>query len=252
MPLAVAPVASHLFGKTVGAVHQLVVLEANVELVLTAVILLQATAVGEQRAATVLIGLEPEHQRVVLLGGAVQGIARQLHTLVSLLQTQRQAAWHSPADVHQFSVGALGMVDDVIARAFVHRVVIYQVLLIARQTVAAVGRSDEAAVHGGVPQAGLHHATFVVLNIRAVALVVATEDERTGTRIESGQLAGANLYTTVEEGHGAVRLVHDESHLCEAFLHDSGFRREGLVVDHGLQLEVTGQPQLQLLAVCAV
>ena len=62
----------------------------------------------------------------------------------------------------------------------------------------------------------------------------------------------SNLHAAVEERQRAVRLVDADSHLCEAFLHDGLIRRERLVVDHSLQLEILGQPQLQLLAVRAV
>ena len=85
VPLAVAPVAWNVGYKAVGAVLQRVGLEADVELVHSAVVLLQSATIGEQRAASVLIGLKPEHQRVVLLGGAVHGVLIQEHTLVGLI-----------------------------------------------------------------------------------------------------------------------------------------------------------------------
>ena len=75
------------------------------------------------------------------------------------------------------------MVGDVVARTLVHRIVIHEVLLITRQSAVTVGRADESAVHGCVPQAGFHHAALIVLALVAVGLVGATEDERTRTII---------------------------------------------------------------------
>ena len=88
VPLTIAPVAWHLCLETVRAVHQLVALESDVEQVLSTVVLLQSATVGEQRTTTVCIRLEPEHQRVVMLAGAVHGVLVEQHTLVCLLQVQ--------------------------------------------------------------------------------------------------------------------------------------------------------------------
>ena len=151
MPLVVAPVAGHLGGKAIRAVHQLVALESDVELVLAAVVLLQSASVAQQRAASVGVGLEPEHQRVVMLTGAVQGILVKQHALVLLLQAERVALREGPVGTYQHGVGALRVVGSILARAFVHRVVVDEVLLVARQMTAAVGRADESAVHGAIP-----------------------------------------------------------------------------------------------------
>ena len=88
VPLVVAPVARYLDSEAVRTVHQLLSLESDVELVLRTVVLLQTTAVREQRTATLGIGLEPEHQRVVLFASSIQGAALQLQALVFLVQVQ--------------------------------------------------------------------------------------------------------------------------------------------------------------------
>ena len=114
VPLAVAPLARNVGDKTVGAISQRVGLKSDVELVHSAVVLSQASAVGEQRAASVSIGLKPEHQRVVLLGGAVYGVLIQEHALVGLVHVQRQALWDGPRSINQLGVGTLGMVNDIV------------------------------------------------------------------------------------------------------------------------------------------
>ena len=88
VPLVVAPVTFHLDGEAVRTVHQLLSFESDVELVLCTVVLLQTTSVREQCTTTLCVGLEPEHQGVVLLLRAVQCRLQQFHTLVGLLQTQ--------------------------------------------------------------------------------------------------------------------------------------------------------------------
>ena len=85
VPLVVAPVAWNLDGEAVRTIHQLVALESEVELVLGTVVLLQTAAVRDQRATTLFVSLEPEHQRVVLLLRAIQSRWSQLHALVCLL-----------------------------------------------------------------------------------------------------------------------------------------------------------------------
>ena len=85
VPLTVAPVARYLDGHAVRAVHQFLSLEADVELVLGTIVLLQSATVREQRTTTLSVGLEPEHQRVVLLGRAVQCRLSQQHALVFLV-----------------------------------------------------------------------------------------------------------------------------------------------------------------------
>lgn len=54
---------------------------------------------------------------------------------------------------------------------------VHEVLLVARQATAAVGRADEASVQGAVPQAGFHHAALVVLALVAVAYGYHGDDE---------------------------------------------------------------------------
>ena len=144
------------------------------------------------------------------------------------------------------------MVGHHVARALVHRVVVYQILLVARQSAVAVGSADESAVHGAVPQAGLHHAALVVLALAAILLVGTTEDERTRAGVHRGELVATNIQTAIVEGQHAIGLIQYHSHLVEAVLADGSVALEGLVVNHGLQLEVAGKPQLQFLSVGAV
>ena len=163
VPLTVAPVAWNLNSKAVGAVHQLLSLEGNVEDVLSTYLSLRTGTVADQYAATVTVGLEPEHHGIVLLLCAVHSVRRQLKSFVS--QVQRVATRYSPVGTHQLGVGTLRLVHDVVARALIHRVVVNQSGLIACQTAIAVGRSDESTVHGTIPQASLHHAALVVLTV---------------------------------------------------------------------------------------
>ena len=144
------------------------------------------------------------------------------------------------------------MVNGIVARAFIHRVVVHQVLLVARQPVQAVG-AHESGVHGAIPQASLHHAALVVLDGRTVSLVGAAEDERAGTVVQGFQLVAlADGLTVAVEPQRAVLLADADSHLAEVALLDGRLRLEGLLVDHGSQLLVLGQPELQLLAVASV
>ena len=100
--------------------------------------------------------------------------------------------------------------------------------------VSAVGRTDECAVHGVVPQAGLHHTALIVLALVAVLLFGATEDERTRARVERRELLSAHLQATVVECHQAVRLVQHQGHLLEDVLRHLLAGRQGLAVHHGL------------------
>ena len=252
VPLVVAPVASQLSGKAVRAERQRVGFESDVKAVAVVADFLQALAVAQQRTAALGVGLEPEHQRVVLLGRAVDGFVRQLQAFVLLVQVQRHSTRYCPAGAYQLGIGTLSVVNGIVARAFVHRVVVYQVLLVARQPVQAVG-AHESGVHGAIPQASLHHAALVVLDGRTVSLVGAAEDERAGTVVQGFQLVAlADGLTVAVEPQRAVLLADADSHLAEAALLDGRLRLEGLLVDHGSQLLVLGQPELQLLAVGAV
>ena len=85
VPLVVAPVACHMSSKAVRTVHQFVTIESYVELVLCITTILQTAAIREQSTTPSSIGLEPEHQCVVLIDGAVQSILRHLKTIVALL-----------------------------------------------------------------------------------------------------------------------------------------------------------------------
>ena len=252
VPVAVAPVAWNLGYKAVRAIHQLVGLESDVELVHGTDVFFHTATVREQCTASVGIGLKPEHQCVVVLAAAVQCVLIQQHTLILLLQMQRQSAWYCPRSTYQLSVGTLCMVGHHVARALVHRVVVYQILLVARQSAVAVGSTYLSAVHGAVPQAGLHHAALVVLALAAILLVGTTEDERTRAGVHRGELVATNIQTAIVEGQHAIGLIQYHSHLVEAVLADGSVALEGLVVDHSLQLEVAGKPQLQLLSVGAV
>ena len=113
VPLVVAPVASHLGSKAVRAVHQFLALESDIELVLGTAVLLHAASVAQQRTATVGIGLKPEHQCVVLLAGAIQGILCQLKSVVFLLYAQRHSAWQCPVGTYQHGVGTLSAVGSI-------------------------------------------------------------------------------------------------------------------------------------------
>ena len=151
VPVAVAPVARNLGHEAVRAIHQLVGLESDVELVHGADVFLHTATVRQQCTASVGIGLKPEHQCVVVLAAAVQCVLIQQHTLILLLQVQRQSAWYCPRSTYQLGIGTLRMVGHHVARTLVHRVVVYQILLVARQSAVAVGGADESAVHGAVP-----------------------------------------------------------------------------------------------------
>ena len=151
VPVAVAPVARNLGHEAVRAIHQLVGLESDVELVHGADVFLHTATVREQCTASVGIGLKPEHQCVVVLAAAVQCVLIQQHTLVGLLQVQRQTTWHGPRSAYQLSVSTLRMVGHHVARALVHRVVIHEILLAPRQSAVAVGSTYLSAVHGAVP-----------------------------------------------------------------------------------------------------
>ena len=193
VPLVVAPVAGHLGSHAVRAVHQFIALESDVELVLGTAVLLHAASVAQQCTATVGIGLKPEHQCVVLLAGAIQGILCQLKSVVFLLYAQRHSAWQCPVGTYQRGVGTLSAVGSIFTRALVHWVVVHQILLVARQSVSCVC-VELSAVHGAVPQASLHHTALIVLTGSAVVLVGTTEDECSSTVVEHVQLLSAIKY----------------------------------------------------------
>ena len=86
VPVAIAPVARNLGLEAVRAIHQLVGLESDVELVHGADVFLHTSTVREQRTATLGVGLKPEHQCVVVLAAAVQCVLIQQHALIGLLQ----------------------------------------------------------------------------------------------------------------------------------------------------------------------
>ena len=97
-------------------------------------------------------------------------------------------------------VGALRMVNGIVAAALVHRVVVHQTHFVARQPAAAVGGAYLAARHGAIPQAGLHHAAAVERALRAVGLVGAPEDETARTVVRLGQFGLSYRLATVVEG----------------------------------------------------
>ena len=76
-------------------------------------------------------------------------------------------------------------------------------------------KTHKSPAHGVVPQTCFHHASLVVLALRAVALVGTSEDERTGSVVERGEVSMANLHTSIVEIQCAVSLVDYECHLRE-------------------------------------
>ena len=85
VPAVVAPVAFHVSSKAVRAVHQFVTVKSEVETVPCVALFLSAVAVAQQCAAPVAVGLEPEHQRVVVVAGAVQCHVGHFHSVVLFL-----------------------------------------------------------------------------------------------------------------------------------------------------------------------
>ena len=149
-------------------------------------------------------------------------------------------------------VGALRVVNGVVAAALVHRVVIDQSHLVARQSLAAVGGAHLSARHGAIPEAGLHHTALVELALRAVGLVGTSEDELARAVVRLGQFGLSYRLATVVEGQYAVGLTDAQGHLGEATLHNGIRRDKRLVIDNRLQFAVAGQPELQSFAVRAV
>ena len=86
VPLSVTPVARNLHSEAVRTVHQLLSLEGDVESVLSTILGLCTGTVADQYTTTVAVGLEPEHQRIVLFLRAVHSVCCQLQTLVDQVQ----------------------------------------------------------------------------------------------------------------------------------------------------------------------
>ena len=91
------------------------------------------------------IGLEPQHQRVVLLGGAAQCLIAEWKALVGSLHMQRQTARHGPGSANQCGVRTLGVVNGIAARTFVHWVVVNEAHFIAGEASVAVGGAQQAS-----------------------------------------------------------------------------------------------------------
>ena len=199
VPLVVAPVARHLSGKAIRAIHKFLILKGYVEDVLSTYLFLSAGTVAYQYAATVAVGLKPEHQRVVLLLGTVHGALHQLQSVAFGIEVKRVTTRDSPVGTQQTGVGSLRLVYGIVAVTLVHRVVIHKAHLIACQTLTAIGVADGCTVHGTIPQPCLHHSSFIVTACRATALVGASEDKIARTAVMCQQLVLTQLLTAVIE-----------------------------------------------------
>ena len=151
---------------------------------------------------------------------------------------------HCPAGTNQTCVSTLSVVGSIFARALIHRIVVYEVFLIARQAVQSVG-TELSDIQGAIPQTSFHHTSLVVLTCLAAEFVCATEDQRTSACVLTLQfIATTDNLTITEELQGAISLIDADSHLTEGIRLNGSLRREGLIVDHSTQLIVLSKPQL--------
>ena len=186
----------------VGAVLQRFALEADEELVTCAFVVGLARAVGYQCA--VLIGcLKPEHQRVVLLVVALEEVGAQLQALVLTglaclggVDSERHALGLCPRGTAEHQVGTLRLVGGIVARAVVHRVVVGQSHLVARQQAATVAVQC-GQVHRAVPQAALQHAALEELLLAVGSIFGSTEGQM--SRATVGDIVpAAYLHVVIE------------------------------------------------------
>ena len=237
VPRAVAVVAAGVHLLTAGAEEQRAVLQADVEVLLPA-LLVPGLAVAHQRSVAVA-GAEPQHQRVVLIVRAVELGGIQSYALRAV-QSHADAVGHLPGGDQQLQVvAAHGLVVGVVAAALVHGVVVQQSQFVARQPLLGVG-AQFGTGHGFVPEAHLQHLTFEVVAEDEIARAVVHALERT---LSDGLLA-------VVEGHARLVLllihVEDVGHMVQV-LEVHGLRAQHLYAVHiGLEPAVGLHTQVQV------
>ena len=150
-------------------------------------------------------------------------------------------------------MGALCQVGGIVARAVVHRVVVSQSHLVARQQTTTVAVQC-GQVHGAVPQAALQHAALEELLLAVGSIFGSTERQLSRAAIDDVVLA-AHLLLAIEH-QPLVLVVQNHGHALEAseLQHRVAHCDDGVaaVVDDCLQPALLGEPQLQALALAAV
>ena len=167
----------------IGAILQFrVFFEADEELVDGCHIGLATRTVTKQSTMALFIGLEPEHQRVVLLGGAIEALVNELQTLDFLLlvhiELQRHAVRLCPFSTIKFQMCTLSQVSSILALTLIHRIVIDESLLVSRQQLVTVA-IEQVNVHCTVPYSALYHVTRKERALGDIRLVGSTKDKRT-------------------------------------------------------------------------
>ena len=120
----------------------------------------RSLAIGHE-CSFLIVGAEPEHQRVILIVGTTETIGLQAYALCAV-QCYRYTIRTLPYVVGQFQVvGTRCMVVAVAARAFVHRIVVQQTVLITCQRLLGIF-TQFGSRKAAVPQAELQHLTLIV------------------------------------------------------------------------------------------
>ena len=149
--------SQHVF-VAVGAILQLLSLEADEELVNRIDIRHASRTIADQGTVAFSVSTEPEHQSVVLFAGALQVFRLHMQALDIpchvTVQMERHATWQCPSNTVQRQVGTQGMISDIDAIALAHRVIVCQAHLITRQQLMPVG-IQQRAVQGSFPYTAL-------------------------------------------------------------------------------------------------
>ena len=245
VPFVVAVVARDDLLEAVAAVHQILSFEADEELVLRVHFVGASVAVGQQCAASSGVGLEPEHEGVVLPLGAGEEAFFQFHTVAHAVEAERQAVGQGPRGLVQCGRGSLGQVVEVGARSFVHRVVVQQSRFVAREALEA----ELAEFRGGehrVPEACFQHVAHVRVGHLSVLHRGAAEQQRSHS-VVVGCFAGGAFQQLVAlvEAYLVCLGINRQGHLAEAAEGERVLRGEGLSVDAGLQAVVGCQLEQQ-------
>ena len=180
MPLVVVEGVAQCIFLTIGTVFQLITFEADEKLVFSLHIGFLSRAVAEQ-CTTLLLGLEPEHQRVVLLTATLEELffqAQALHVALFIpVEFQRHASGPCPAGTMQHQMSTLCQVGSIVAPTLVHRVVVGKSHLIACQQLVAIG-VQQVDVHHTIPDTSLQHAALEELTHADIGLLCRAEYER--------------------------------------------------------------------------
>ena len=182
MPFVVAEVVAQGIFPSVGPVFQGLTLESDEELVACIRVGGLAGAIADECSAPVLVGLEPEHERVVLFLGAAESLGAHLHSLdfpscFAAVQTECHSSRQRPRGPVEFEVCSLCEVCGILAGALVHGVVVGESHFVAREQFLGV-EGEACGVHGSVPDTSLQHSSFVELPFADVRLVGGAEDDR--------------------------------------------------------------------------